>query len=237
MQSGCPLMTIRAATITLISAFAVGHAAAQAPVALIEEIQGQPAGVEMMDYVSDGRIIKLGVKDTMILDYLKSCWRETIKGGATVIVGADQSDVQGGSVSREKVLCDAGKMQLTAELASKSGVMVFRDVPNNQPPSLLALRPQFFLYGTSPLVQVTKGSPIVIERVDKPGERYEIGGDNGLVPRGAFYDFADNNKALAVAGIYRATQGSVRVLFQIDLEAKSGKTPVAGRLLWLKPPS
>ena len=230
-------MTIRAATITLITAFAAGHAVAQAPVALIEEVQGQPAGIEKMDYVSDGRIIKLGVNDTIILDYLKSCWRETIKGGATVIVGTDQSDVQGGTVSREKVLCDGGKMQLTAELASKSGVMVFRDVPNKQPSSLLALRPQFFLYGTSPIVQVTKGGPIVIERVDKPGERYEIGGDDGLMPRGAFYDFADNNKALAVAGIYRATQDSVRVLFQIDLEAKSGKTPVAGRLLWLKPPS
>jgi hypothetical protein len=230
-------MTIRVATIALMTAFAAGHASAQAPVALVEEVQGQPAGIEMMDYVGDGRIINLGAKDMIILDYLKSCWRESITGGATVTIGTDQSDVQGGVVNREKVLCDAGKMQLAAELASKSGVMVFRDVPNMQPPSRLALRPQFVLYGTSPVVQVTKGSPIVIERADKPGERYEIGGDNGLVPRGAFYDFADDNKALVVAGIYRATQGSVRVLFQIDLEAKPGKTPVAGRLLWLKPPS
>jgi hypothetical protein len=230
-------MAIRTATITLITAFAAGHAAAQAPVALVEELQGQPADIGIMDYVGDGRIIKLGVKDAMILGYLKSCWRETIKGGATVTVGADQSDVQGGIVSREKILCDAGRMQLTAEIANKSGGMAFREVQNKKPLSRLALRPQFFLYGRSPVVQVTKGGPIVIERVDKPGERYEIGGDNGLVLRGTFYDFADDNKALAAAGIYRATQGSLRILFQIDPEAKSGKTPVAGRLLWLKPPS
>jgi hypothetical protein len=74
----------------------------------------------------------------------------------------------------------------------------------------------------------------VIERVDRPGERYRIAAGNGA--RGS-YDFADHNQALAVGGVYRAAQGSVRVLFQIHLEAKPGKTPLLGRLLQLKSPT
>ena len=38
-------------------------------------------------------MIKLGPRDTIVLGYLKSCWRETITGG-TVTVGAEQSEVK-----------------------------------------------------------------------------------------------------------------------------------------------
>ena len=154
-------------------------ATAQTPAAIVEDASGSTPGVEFMDYVPQGKVIKLGSAGKLVLGYLKSCWRETISGG-TVTIGAEQSDVQGGTTERSKVVCEAARMQLTAELASKSGAGVFRRGQGQN----AKLRPQFTLYGLSPLVEVKKGSTIVIERADQPsGERYEIVGDT---VRGAF---------------------------------------------------
>src|SRR5262249_19207601 len=70
---------------------------AQAPVAVVEDVSGKTAGVEFMDYVAAGKVIKLGAHDTIVLGYLKSCWRETITAG-TVTIGTEQSEVQNGRV-------------------------------------------------------------------------------------------------------------------------------------------
>lgn len=209
-------------------------ASAQTPAAIVEDVTDRGAGVEFMDYVPAGKVIKLGSTGKLVLGYLRSCWRETISGG-TVTVGAEQSEIQGGTAERVKVACEAAKMQLTAELASKSGAMVFREGPQRATPGRLP-KPNFTLYGQSPLVEVAKGSTVVIERVDQPGERYEIT-DRGPLVRGAFYDFAQDNKALTPAGIYTATSGSVKVTFQVDPGAQPGRTPAAGRLIRLQPPS
>jgi hypothetical protein len=93
--------------------------AARAQVALVEDVNSKSAGVQSMDYVTSGKQIRLGKQDTLVLSYLKSCWRETIAGG-TVTVGAEQSDVQGGSVQRQKVDCDGDRLILTAQQASQS---------------------------------------------------------------------------------------------------------------------
>ena len=42
-------------------------AAAQVPVAIVEDVQGKVVGVEFMDYVAPGKVIKLGPK-------ARSCW-------------------------------------------------------------------------------------------------------------------------------------------------------------------
>ena len=57
------------------------------PVALIEEVQGEVAGAELMDYVVPGQVIKLGPDATLVLSYLKSCRRETVNGTGSVTVG------------------------------------------------------------------------------------------------------------------------------------------------------
>jgi hypothetical protein len=57
-----------------------GWAAAQAPVAVVEDVQGKVTGVEFMDYVAPGKVIKLGPAGMVVLGYMKSCWRETITG-------------------------------------------------------------------------------------------------------------------------------------------------------------
>ena len=111
--------------------------------------------------------------------------------------------------------------------------MVLRDAPKTATSSLLSLRPQFVLYGLSPVVELKTGTMVVIERVDQPGERHVLT-PAGRRLRGSFYDFADDNKALVRAGVYRATMGSVQVLFQVDLDAQPGRSPLAGRLLRLQ---
>lgn len=218
-----------------LAALWIGTAAAQAPVAVIEDLTGNPAGVEFMDYVSAGKVIRLGPKEGVVLGYMKSCWRETITGG-TVTVGEEQSTVTDGRVQREKVGCD-NKMLLTQAQASKSGAMVFRAPPRPAPAAGAPPAAQLTLYGLSPVVEVKGGGTLVIERLDETGERHEvtIGGQQLL--RGSFYDFAKAEKALAAGGLYRASVGTQQIVFKVDPYARPGQAPVVGRLLRFAPAS
>ena len=100
------------AAIALIIA-GVTSAAAQSPVAIVEDVKGRVDGVEFMDYVMPGKVIKLGANGVVVLGYLNSCLRETITGGVA-IVGSEESKTSLADVSREKVGCDTGKAQLTS---------------------------------------------------------------------------------------------------------------------------
>ena len=206
-------------------------ASAQSPAAVVEEIQGGAPGVQFMDYVDPGQVIRLGAHDRIVLGYLKSCWRETISGG-TVTVGTEQSEVAGGEVTRAKVACEGGKMMLSAELAGKSGAMVFRQAPKPQAASLP--HPEFTLYGLSPVFEVRPPGKLVIERLDQPGERYEIAVTEAQLVRGAFLDFAKSDVVLAPGGIYRAKLADREIVFKIDPDAKPGDAPLVGRLARLQ---
>jgi hypothetical protein len=227
-------VTPGASAAALIWAMLTVEAPAQSLVAVVEDIRGGPPGVEFMDYVETGKQIQLGSNGRLVLSYLKSCFQETIVGGK-VTVGSGWSQVSGGRVDRTQVSCDGGKMQLSYELASKSGASVFRDVRNDKKSAVEPPRPQFILHGASPMVEIKRGSKAVIERLDQTGERFEIPGAGRPVHDGRFYDFAEDSKELAAAGIYRATIGSKQVVFQVDANAKPGKTPIPGRLLRLTP--
>jgi hypothetical protein len=116
---------VLAATIVL-SATApslAGMTAAQR-VALVEEVKGKVTGVEFMDYVAPGTVIKLGPKDSIVLTYIKSCWRETITGG-TVVIGAEQSLFHLSKVEGVKVDCDRGGQPVTDQQREVAGT-VFR---------------------------------------------------------------------------------------------------------------
>jgi len=210
-------------------------ASTQQPVAVVEEVIGHPAGAEFMDYVALGQIIRLGREDAIVLGYLTSCWRETISGG-TVIVGNEQSEVSGGHVTRTKVVCDGGKMMLNAELANKSGTMVLRGSPHPSKQTV-APRPQFTLYGLSPVIEAGDAEAIVIERVDVPGERYEVAVGSPALTHGAFFDLAKADIVLVAGGIYRAKAGTRQIVFKIDTDAKPGAAPIVSRLLRLPPAS
>jgi hypothetical protein len=209
----------------------IGSAAAQSPVAVVEDITGNGAGVQFMDYVVPGQVIRLGPRDHIVLGYLKSCWRETIDGG-TVTVGDDQSEVAGGQVERAKVACEGGKMMLSAELAGKSGAMVFRQAPKLQAAALP--HPEFTLYGLSPVFEVRPPGTLVLERLDQRGERHEIAVTEQQLVRGAFLDCAKAGVALAPGGLYRAKLADQEIVFKIDPDAKPGAAPLAGRLARLQ---
>lgn len=104
-----------------------GPVLAADPIALVEDISGHPAGVESMQYVEPGAVIRLGPQDSIVLSYLYSCVREKIEGGV-ITVGREQSEVRSGKVDRSSTACAAGRMQLTAEIAGQSAGMVLRSI-------------------------------------------------------------------------------------------------------------
>ena len=114
------------ATLALAGAVAVASPAAADPtgIALVESLTGNPSGVEVMDYVRAGQVIRLGPHQTIVLSYMASCVRETITGG-TVTVGTQRSEVQAGHVRRIEGHCYSGRMELTGEEAHVGG-RVFR---------------------------------------------------------------------------------------------------------------
>lgn len=203
-------------------------ASAQAPVAVVEDVQGKVAGVEFMDYVVAGRVIKLGAKDMLVLGYLRSCWRETITGG-TVTVGAEQSVVAQGKLTRAKVACDPSRMKLGTPEATQSAATVFRSL---RPDQLAPKQPLQTIYGQSPIIEVgASRGLLVIERTDESGERFEAAIAGQALLRGKFFDLARTEIALKPGGRYAASLGVLRVEFSIAWEAQPGLTPLSGRLL------
>ena len=71
-----------------------GPAAAQSPVAVVEEVQGKVTGAEFMDYVTPKTVIKVPAGGAVTISYMNSCQREKISGLGTVIIGTDESFVQ-----------------------------------------------------------------------------------------------------------------------------------------------
>jgi hypothetical protein len=199
---------------------------AKGPVAVVEEVSGRQSGVDFMDYVETGKIISLGPHDHIVLDYLKSCWRETITGG-TVTIGPEQSDVLLGNVERSRVKCDGGRMDLDPQEAVESAGLVSRSL-NDQ----AAAVPQVTLYARTPIIDVGAGDTLSIERIDRPGERLNFTIERSQLVRGAFYDFAGRNWMLTPGAVYRATLGNKKLVFKVDAAAPP-MGPLASRLLRL----
>jgi hypothetical protein len=201
-------------------------AAAEQPVAIVEEVQGKVIGAEFMDYLTPKTVIKLAADSSIVISYLKSCRREKIAGIGTVIVGTDESLVHLASVKDEKTDCDASHAHATTKETSEVAATVVRSLARND----TSIKPQLTLYGASPLVQAAGRGTLLVERLDVSGERQQIELD-GNQARGKFYDFAAANKALTPGGIYSAKFKSSQIVFQIDPHARPGTTPIVGRLV------
>jgi hypothetical protein len=215
---------------TAVTAGGLGSLPALAadPVALVEDVSGTSAGIDFMDYLAAGKTVHLGGTDRLVIDYLRSCVRETITGGV-VTIGADESRVVGGAVKREKVQCDGGKLRLTTDQAAKSGAIVFRGVPKRAE----EVKVERTLYGLSPLVDLNGAGTLMIERLDQPDEPMVVNVQAEQLTRGTFYDLAKFGRALVAGGLYRATGNGRSVVFKIDPMAQPGAAPLAGRLLRL----
>jgi hypothetical protein len=218
----------------LVSFFCAGPALAGGPItALVEDVTGTSAGVEFMDYLEAGRVIHLDPQDSIVVSYLYSCTRETIRGG-TITVGRERSDVDLGTVERTSIACDAGRMLLTTQIASQSAGMLIRAPEPERERPLSPLTPEFTLYGLSPMLDLRGGGgTLEITRLDKVGERYALAIGTPQSLGTTFYDLANAGTALSPGGVYRVTLGAQSVTFKIDPSAKPGKTPIIGRLLRL----
>lgn len=205
----------------------VSPAAADSPVAVVEDVQGKVTGAEFMDYVTPKAVIKIGDGGSVILSYLKSCRRETISGAGTVVVGTEESAVHLADVKAEKTNCDPNQANVTTRETSGVAATVLRSVDSSK---ATTPEPQLTLYGASPLVEAKGRGKLVIRRLDVPGERQEIS-LGGTQLKGRFLDFARENVALVPGGLYAATFKSSQIVFRVDPQARPGATPVVGRLL------
>jgi hypothetical protein len=206
-----------------------GSAAAQAPVAVVEEVQGNVTGAEFMDYVVPGKVIKLGQGASIVVGYMKSCRRETISGIGTVIVGEDESKVHLAEVDASRTNCDPAQAHATTRATSDVAASVVRSLEKSAAPA----GPQLTLYGTSPLVEAKGRGTLVFERLDQRGERQQFD-LTGNQLKGRFYDLAGTSKSLTPGATYAATFASRRIVFRVDPQARPGPTPIVGRLLRLE---
>jgi hypothetical protein len=201
--------------------------AAAEPAAIVEDVQGTVKDVQPFDYLAAGTQILLPPSATLVIGYLKSCAHETITGGK-IVIGTDQSRVDGGQVLRETVECDGGRMQLTANQAAKSGVMVFRGMPK----PAAEPQPQLTVYGVSPIFTLAGADRLEITRLDQAGQpplAFPLA--RSKTGRSAAVDFAKQNIALAPGGVYQASGGAHSVVFRVDAAAKPGAAPAVGRLV------
>ena len=203
-------------------------AAADSPVAVVEEIKGKVTGAEFMDYVTPRSVIKIADGGTIVLSYLKSCRRETISGAGTVVVGNDASMVDQAVLKAEKTNCDSNQANATTRDTNGVAATLLRSAGQASLPE-----PQLTLYGTSPLVEAKGRGTLTVRRLDLVGESYEIA-LGGTQLKGRFVDFAGENVALVPGGLYAATFKSSEIVFRVDAQAKPGTTPIVGRLLRLE---
>ncbi|MBI5318457.1 hypothetical protein [Bradyrhizobium sp.] len=209
-----------------------GPAAAQSPVAVVEEVQGKVTGAEFMDYVAPKTVIKVPAGGSVTISYMKSCQREKISGLGTVIIGTEESFVQFSDVKREKTDCDSSQAHATTKATSEAAATVLRSLGDKSDKSAPKIQTQLTVYGTSPIVEAKGKGTLVVERLDVKGERQQIE-LNGSQQKGKFYDFASANKTLTPGGVYSATFGTSKIVFQVDANAKPGAAPVVGRLIRL----
>ncbi|MBF0256227.1 MAG: hypothetical protein HQL47_07160 [Gammaproteobacteria bacterium] len=193
-----------------------------APAALVEDIEAAGAKLQMLDFVSPGDVVELGADGRLSLGYLNSCVQEQITGGK-VTVGDEQSQVEGGEVSRSKTQCDGGSLALAANQAVHSGAVAMRDIDTEAAAKLT-------VHDLSPLFILPKGGKVVIKRVDQTGERhrFQIEEKSAGATR---LDLAAEKVQLAAGGKYMITAGGVAMIFQVAKDAESGKVGTLGRLV------
>ena len=227
MPCGPIALRLTGAVLAALAWLVAPPARAADPAAIVEDVQGGVKDVQVFDYVAAGTHIQLPARTVLVLGYLKSCARETITGGR-VVVGAEQSTVEGGEVKRERVECDGGRMQLTTAQASKSGAMVFRGAPPRP-------QAQVTVYGVSPIFTGDGADRIEIKRLDANGQaplNFPLA--KPKPGRGIVFDLATHDVRLVPGGLYQASSGARTVVFKVDPQAKSGPVPAVGRLVRLQ---
>jgi len=215
-------------TMLIVATMALASPAlAGPPAALVEDVQGEVSGAELMDYVAPGQVIKLGPEATVVMSYLKSCRRESVSGAGNVTVGPGESKVDGATLKSDIVNCDASHAQATTRETSEVAATIVRSLGPDSAPVAQAI-----IYGASPIFEARGRGTLIVERLDQPGERQQVE-LSGRQFKGRFYDFAGTSHPLTPGGTYAASFGPARLVFKVDAQAKAGPGPAVGRLIRL----
>lgn len=181
------------------------------PVAIVQDVSEEVAGVTRLDLLEVSRTIELS-HGRIVLGYLQSCWEETVTGGR-IVIGTWSSEVIGGQVQRRRVEC--GTKDATAQTPAAA--------------SLVNAEPEIVLFGRSPVVLLPSASlTLTIERLDQASSPLQI-----LIARD-HVDLAEQNITLEPAAHYRARAGGHEVVFHVDVLAEPGPSPAIGRVLILR---
>ena len=190
-------------------------ALAQELSAIVEAVSPPREDVRAFDILMEGTVIELKPGEMLSLGYMNSCAHEEITGG-TVTVGATESKVEGGNVTRTIVSCNGSVDPDSAAGANEAAVVAIRGVGNGDAPVRVvdSLQPVFVLdEGAVP------GDPtLTIQRLDgkEPPIRVSLFGRT--------LDLKQTGMKLTQGGVYTATCGDRRVGFQIAPNA--GVSPV-----------
>ena len=195
----------------LIASLPVG---AQEPTVIVEDVANIDSP-QAFDYLQPGEQIDLTNGATVILGYLTSCLRETIVGGK-VTIGERESEVTGGMVTQEYVECHGGSVNLTAQQAETSGVIVLRGGAGDDAIVVYSLHPFFDFQ--SPISQVT------IRRVDTYGKPII------LTPSGRTLDLKETGRSLVAGGTYDVEIAERIRTIAIPVYARAGG-PLVSRLV------
>lgn len=218
---------IRVVGLVLAAGLAMASSAWAQPkkqVAIVEDIGGRIAGVEVFDFVHPGQAITLPAGGKLVLGYMDSCKRETITGAGTVTIGADSSAVTGAKIQTEQLKC-AATLALGQGQAGKSGAMVFRGQPGSGRKKADIPEPTAVIVYTAPAFPVDKPGQLIIERLDVQETvlAFDV--------NGKLFDFGKTGKKLDAGGFYRVELNGRSTVFQISLDAAEGAGPLLLRLV------
>ncbi len=190
------------------------------PVALVEDVSDSVTGIALLDYLEQGSEVDLGTDGSLSLGYIGSCIHEQITGGK-VKVGNEQSDVDGGQVTRQTTQCDGARLALAANESAQSGAMAFREI-NADTASELTIQ------DVSPVVVLPKAGKLTIKRLDQIGERYRLrpNGDGRIK-----VDLAREAIRLTPGAKYMITSSGRSLVFDVSADAEHNPGNLLGRLI------
>jgi hypothetical protein len=197
---------------------------APAPVAIVEDVTDNVVAVAPLDLLRNGDAVALAPDQGIIISYLDSCQRESIRGG-TVAIGRSQSTVTGGIVSRQAVACDATALALTPDQANQSAALAFR-LP--EPPAAgdpLAASAAFAMSTRHPVAIVSDLNELLVRDLRQPSESVTRQARKGVI------ELTDEADPLDKGGVYRLEGGGRSLIFRIGREATDAPLPLLKRII------
>jgi hypothetical protein len=202
----------------LLGSISFNGARADELAAIVEDASPSVSAVGLFEYLSPGTKLRLASEDWLVLGYLRSCKQEHITGG-DITIGEEESTVTGGSVKRQRVECDGGSLQLTAEQSERAGVTVMRKSDG-------VIESALTVYSLSPLFQIRDtAESLTLESIDRPQkiQNYKIHSNR--------VDLAEHSIRLRSGGLYRAKAAEHEIIFRVDKFARPGISTLLGRLI------